>query len=793
MKDSELQTNCGTPVYKAPELLGLQPKEGTSYTISVDMWSLGILTHELLTSEIPFLSVGSGITNFSEVDPMVPEFDTDLIYKYCRGLRSFPIERLQKHRVGKEGIHFVMQLLAANPSSRISAKQAIQSAWLSGENGGVNLESPRNSHAPNSDFFRSKTGLDGLKDNKSAIPPKGIAHPTLLVSSLGGPSHEFDYTKLGQVTLRGNLDLITTNLHPERILGGTKPRWVGSTSRTSKSSYTYYPSAQPATPPKDTSNPAPPASSLGELACELTYPELDQDILRGIKNITITNITNIYIVETPEHIKSLWAGLTPTTTESDNTYYPCALTAASPKDIAHPALLASPLEVVKYHAGYPWVDQVSLGGNGHLMTTDSHLEGILGGTIFHWTGPSSTTIGLDSTYYPGFQTAAPPEDISRSAPSTNPLGELTYGSDFDYSEPNQVALRDNGHPMPTSSHPEGILGGTVLRWTGSSPTTTDPDSTYCLGTQTMTPPKDTSYSALLASPLGESTYESYYPEPDQAALRGNRYPMTTSPYPSTLSPTIYTTTMGTYVLYPEDEYLFHSTEEQNFPTTSTRNAGSYFLYVENSYPDYPAEEPTSPTTSTNNVGTYSPCVENDYLFYSAEDPASPTTPTNNVGPYPPCVENNCHCCSIGELTVPTTSTGNMGSYSPSVENDYPSYSVEEQTSSTTSTGSVGSYSPCVGNDCPCHPTGELTVPTTSTSDMDSYSACVENDYPSYSAEEQTFLTTFTSSMGSYSKCAEINCPCHSIEELAVPTTSTSGMGTHSRVSEMAIPIIPQGN
>jgi serine/threonine protein kinase len=42
-------TICGTPLYLAPELINED-----NYNESVDVWALGILTYELLTSEIPF-------------------------------------------------------------------------------------------------------------------------------------------------------------------------------------------------------------------------------------------------------------------------------------------------------------------------------------------------------------------------------------------------------------------------------------------------------------------------------------------------------------------------------------------------------------------------------------------------------------------------------------------------------------------------------------------------------------------------------------------------------------------
>lgn len=50
------RTMCGTPAYLAPEILMNQ-----SYGISVDLWSLGVVTFSLLTAANPFHS--------KEVDP----------------------------------------------------------------------------------------------------------------------------------------------------------------------------------------------------------------------------------------------------------------------------------------------------------------------------------------------------------------------------------------------------------------------------------------------------------------------------------------------------------------------------------------------------------------------------------------------------------------------------------------------------------------------------------------------------------------------------------------------------
>ena len=42
-------TQCGTPIYTSPEVVSKQP-----YDSKIDIWSIGVLTYELLYGTIPF-------------------------------------------------------------------------------------------------------------------------------------------------------------------------------------------------------------------------------------------------------------------------------------------------------------------------------------------------------------------------------------------------------------------------------------------------------------------------------------------------------------------------------------------------------------------------------------------------------------------------------------------------------------------------------------------------------------------------------------------------------------------
>lgn len=135
-----LEAKFGAPGYMAPELLGLLPRSvrgGAGYANGVDIWALGVVVHEILCSEIPFLetypdSIRSGISTMTDMDDTFVTQDMALVYSYCSGLSEFPSDSLRRNGVSIEGIDFVKSLMAPGPSRRVTAAQALQSQWLSG-------------------------------------------------------------------------------------------------------------------------------------------------------------------------------------------------------------------------------------------------------------------------------------------------------------------------------------------------------------------------------------------------------------------------------------------------------------------------------------------------------------------------------------------------------------------------------------------------------------------------------------------------------------------------------------
>ena len=79
----------------------------------MDLGALGCVLNRLLTAEPPFAKVYR-------------------LVSYCWGKTNFPIETSHKLNVSEHGIDFVRQLMAPNPSDRLSAKEALQLAWLKG-------------------------------------------------------------------------------------------------------------------------------------------------------------------------------------------------------------------------------------------------------------------------------------------------------------------------------------------------------------------------------------------------------------------------------------------------------------------------------------------------------------------------------------------------------------------------------------------------------------------------------------------------------------------------------------
>lgn len=119
----------------APELMGILPRalrRGNEYPMAVDLWSLGVVVHEMLCLEIPFLDTYRDSSDQGSLFDTygAGEMDLSSLCDYCRGASEFPMESLRRNGVSDVGIEFVKSLMTPDPTWRVSAAQALRSPWL---------------------------------------------------------------------------------------------------------------------------------------------------------------------------------------------------------------------------------------------------------------------------------------------------------------------------------------------------------------------------------------------------------------------------------------------------------------------------------------------------------------------------------------------------------------------------------------------------------------------------------------------------------------------------------------
>lgn len=108
-----LRTLAGTPAFAAPEVLGFfqSGDRDYSYTNSVDMWSLSVITFLILTGETLFR-------------------DQRRLGQYVAGRFAFPSDSLFANNVSKEGHDFIRTLMTPNPENRPDSRSSLQHPWF---------------------------------------------------------------------------------------------------------------------------------------------------------------------------------------------------------------------------------------------------------------------------------------------------------------------------------------------------------------------------------------------------------------------------------------------------------------------------------------------------------------------------------------------------------------------------------------------------------------------------------------------------------------------------------------
>jgi len=110
--------NCGSLLFKAPEVMQCLP-----YSVSSDLWSLGVVCHMVLTGMSPW----EGLRN-AEVERSImnhasnpAKFDEYLIWYYST------------MKLGEATSDFLMKLLRVNPGQRMTAADGLRHPWLTGK------------------------------------------------------------------------------------------------------------------------------------------------------------------------------------------------------------------------------------------------------------------------------------------------------------------------------------------------------------------------------------------------------------------------------------------------------------------------------------------------------------------------------------------------------------------------------------------------------------------------------------------------------------------------------------
>ncbi|KAI7866746.1 kinase-like domain-containing protein [Spinellus fusiger] len=106
---TETEPICGSPGYVAPEVI-----LGKGYTSAVDMWAIGVITYVLLCGYQPFQA-----DDQSELFDAISHSRFEFHDRYWR-------------KISEEAKNFIRSLLTLDPSTRLTATQALKHTWMTG-------------------------------------------------------------------------------------------------------------------------------------------------------------------------------------------------------------------------------------------------------------------------------------------------------------------------------------------------------------------------------------------------------------------------------------------------------------------------------------------------------------------------------------------------------------------------------------------------------------------------------------------------------------------------------------
>jgi len=115
-EQATLHTPCGTPSYVAPEIANMQ-----KYSMSVDMWSIGVIMYCLLCGYPPFYA----------------EDDNEVLELIAIGEFHFPDPDWTF--ISSEAKDLICHLLETDPVKRFTAEQFLSHLWTQGKRSNKNI------------------------------------------------------------------------------------------------------------------------------------------------------------------------------------------------------------------------------------------------------------------------------------------------------------------------------------------------------------------------------------------------------------------------------------------------------------------------------------------------------------------------------------------------------------------------------------------------------------------------------------------------------------------------------
>jgi len=137
---SFMKTICGTPQYVAPEILTSNRNEG--YGLACDLWSSGVILYIMLVGYPPF----------SDTKPK-PVFE-----QIKTGDYDFPKDYWSD--ISPSAIYLIKRLLTVDPRKRITAKEALESAWMRGLTHDENEKNNNNTPPPTVTQLSTTTNIN---------------------------------------------------------------------------------------------------------------------------------------------------------------------------------------------------------------------------------------------------------------------------------------------------------------------------------------------------------------------------------------------------------------------------------------------------------------------------------------------------------------------------------------------------------------------------------------------------------------------------------------------------------